>query len=218
MNMTVRSIKFRVHTLIFGDCELRDKPTRRGKERRAMILKAALKCFRRDGFHGASIANICKEAAISPGHLYHFFPGKEAIIQAIVEEDRDRLKAVVARLAEQPDLIKALNQALGAIGSEFGFALDAVLSAEILAEATRNPRVLNILTRFDQDAREEIERLLNVGQNKGQIRADLNVQAMAGVMLLIADGLLARSISDPNFVRGQVNIQLQRMISTALSP
>src|ERR1700754_4916623 len=53
------------------------------EEKRREILEAAAKCFVRDGFRGASTTNICEEAGISPGHLYHYFPSKEAIIAAM---------------------------------------------------------------------------------------------------------------------------------------
>ena len=38
--------------------------------RRQEILAAAHRCFLRHGLQGASISMICKEAAMSPGHLY----------------------------------------------------------------------------------------------------------------------------------------------------
>ncbi len=55
------------------------------EEKRRDILQAAMQCFVRDGFRGASISDICAAAGISPGHLYHYFPGKEAIIGAMAE-------------------------------------------------------------------------------------------------------------------------------------
>jgi AcrR family transcriptional regulator len=54
-------------------------------ERRREILDAAGRCFARDGFRGASISEICKEADISPGQLYHYFENKEAIVRAMTE-------------------------------------------------------------------------------------------------------------------------------------
>ena len=59
-------------------------PEERGQLRRQQILDAAAACFVREGFHGASIARIAKAAGMSPGNLYHFFPGKEAMIAALV--------------------------------------------------------------------------------------------------------------------------------------
>jgi AcrR family transcriptional regulator len=197
---------------------LHPPPTKRGEERRAAILEAAQRCFRRNGFHSASIASICKEAGISPGHLYHFFPSKEAIVEAIVEGDRERMKAAVAEIADQPDLIKALVHALEVIDSGSGFAFDNVLSAEIVAEAARNPRVSEILGRFDADARAELGRLLRLGQDAGQVRRDLDVEAMAGVLLVIMDGLGARTISDPKGSRRALYPLLGAMLTQRLAP
>ena len=193
-------------------------PTKRGEDRRAAIIAAAQRCFRQSGFHTASIANICKEAGISPGHLYHFFPSKEAIVEAIVEDDREKMRAVVAEIAAQPNVVEALVGALEAIDGEIGFAFDNALSAEIIAEAARNPRVAEILARFDVDTRDEIERLLRFGQSAGQVRIDLDVAAMAGVILLIVDGLGARAISDPQGSRQDLYPLLGAMLSRQLSP
>jgi len=46
-------------------------------EKRRQILKAAKRCFIRHGFRGASISDICAEARISPGLLYHYFENKK---------------------------------------------------------------------------------------------------------------------------------------------
>ena len=54
-------------------------------EKRQEILAAATRCIGRDGFRGASTADICAEAGISPGHLSHYFPSKEAIVSAMAE-------------------------------------------------------------------------------------------------------------------------------------
>ena len=61
-------------------------PMTRAERREAQtvrILDAAKKCFVRSGFQGASMHDICKEAEMSPGALYRYFPSKEAIIEAI---------------------------------------------------------------------------------------------------------------------------------------
>jgi TetR/AcrR family transcriptional regulator, repressor for uid operon len=46
--------------------------------RREQVLDAAAHCFRRHGYHGASMAEIAGAAAMSPGHIYHYFQSKEA--------------------------------------------------------------------------------------------------------------------------------------------
>ena len=43
----------------------------KSEARREQVLNAAAECFRQGGFHGTSIAQICKRAKMSPGHVYH---------------------------------------------------------------------------------------------------------------------------------------------------
>lgn len=55
------------------------------------------KCFAEKGLHGASVADIAREAGLSVGQLYRIFASKEAIIEAIVSE------IVNARVGEMID-------------------------------------------------------------------------------------------------------------------
>ncbi|MFE7132153.1 TetR family transcriptional regulator [Streptomyces sp. NPDC057638] len=58
------------------------KPRRRqarGERRIAQLLDAAASVFTATGYSGASTNAIAREAGVSPGTLYQFFPNKEAI-------------------------------------------------------------------------------------------------------------------------------------------
>ncbi len=57
-------------------------------ERRAHILDAARTCFSRAGFHRTSMQEICAEAKMSPGGIYRYFASKDAIIEAIAQEEQ----------------------------------------------------------------------------------------------------------------------------------
>ena len=41
----------------------------RAEARKTQVLNAATECFRRQGFHGASMAQISKAAGMSVGHI-----------------------------------------------------------------------------------------------------------------------------------------------------
>ena len=56
------------------------------ERRRRQILDAAMVCFRRRGFHQATMQEICSEAGISPGALYRYFGSKSEIIAAIASD------------------------------------------------------------------------------------------------------------------------------------
>jgi AcrR family transcriptional regulator len=58
------------------------KPRRRqarGERRAAQLLEAAAEVFGKVGYTAASTNAIAREAGVSPGTLYQFFPNKEAI-------------------------------------------------------------------------------------------------------------------------------------------
>src|ERR1700761_2099565 len=78
------------------------------EQKRRDILDAAFRCFIKDGFHGASTTQICAAAKISPGHLYHYFPSKEAIVEAMVDMGLERAAKDFGRIAAAPDFIEAL--------------------------------------------------------------------------------------------------------------
>ncbi|MGM7685248.1 TetR/AcrR family transcriptional regulator [Cytobacillus sp. Hm23] len=50
------------------------------------ILRTAMELFISKGFHSTSIDEIAKRADISKGLLYHYYKGKENLIDAMVEE------------------------------------------------------------------------------------------------------------------------------------
>jgi AcrR family transcriptional regulator len=56
-------------------------PTRaRSTKRRVEILRAAAVCFRRRGYHGASVEQIAQELGMRKGNLYYYFRDKEEIL------------------------------------------------------------------------------------------------------------------------------------------
>jgi len=60
-------------------------------ERRARIIAGAAEIFTRDGYEGASMAQIAQAARVSKGTLYNYFPGKDALFAAFVKDNCGRL-------------------------------------------------------------------------------------------------------------------------------
>src|SRR5687767_3464737 len=52
---------------------------------RDRILYAALKLFARKGYASTSVADILAEAGVNAGSLYHFFPGKQDVLLAVLD-------------------------------------------------------------------------------------------------------------------------------------
>lgn len=129
------------------------KVQQKQQARRAEIVVAAQKCFAEKGLHGASVADIAREAGLSVGQLYRIFASKEAIIEAIVSE------IVNARVGEMIDenhnLARKAAVLAGRIPTSAATKSDNYLLMEINAEASRNPRLREILMQADRRLKEE---------------------------------------------------------------
>ncbi|MDR1935287.1 MAG: TetR/AcrR family transcriptional regulator, partial [Candidatus Accumulibacter sp.] len=113
------------------------------EERKRQILKAAERCFTRDGFRGASISDICAEAKMSSGHLYHYFSSKEAIISALAGAKLAHATERVKRMLASDDPLGAFIEASLKARQEEPYLQTLVLN--MLTEAMRNPALAGIL-------------------------------------------------------------------------
>lgn len=167
-------------------------------DRRAEILAAAQRCFVRDGFHGASMQDICAEAGMSAGNLYRYFPSKEALIAGIAERDR----AEVGRQFASADLSQGPFAVLEGLARHHFAARPSeqvLLCTEVMAEARRHPEIARISRSFDADVRKWLLDLLRAAAARGDIPADVDLAAVVTMLMVIADGVWWRRALDPNF-------------------
>ena len=171
--------------------EIRDKANRR-------ILEAARGVFASKGL-GATVADIAKEAGVSQGLAYRYFPSKEAIFHTLLRQmlqsgevdefsadesgktPRERLERFVSgtiRLRrEHPEFYRFLFQALS----------DQKLPKDIQDK----------LTAHGQEIREALRRLVVEGQVKGEVSKGEPDQ-LVDVILACLEGLSMRlAYSDP---------------------
>src|SRR5438045_2911741 len=59
----------------------------KGEHTRAAILDAAIARFGRDGYRATSVADIARDASVGGTVAYAYFPNKEALFLAAVDED-----------------------------------------------------------------------------------------------------------------------------------
>lgn len=157
--------------------------------RRRQILKAARACFTRSGFRGAGMKQICAEAGMSPGNLYHYFAGKEAIIEALCEEHRLEVMGRFRAMEGRGDFFQAM---LGYAGEAMGRRVDLQhrrFTAEMQAEALRNPRVRAIVRRHNAALLAMGAAAIAQAQALGQVDPALDPKLAAALLVGAADGL-----------------------------
>lgn len=109
-------------------------------------------CFVDKGFHKAGIAEIAQQAQMSPGHIYHYFRNKNAIIAAIVKREGDE---AVLRIKEFDNLPRENFAEQFVQHFEQGIknrltAFQTGLSFEIISESRKNPEVAAQLRSNDE--------------------------------------------------------------------
>jgi AcrR family transcriptional regulator len=160
--------------------------------RRQKILDAALRCFSRDGFHNTTTADIVRESGVSQGTLYLYFATKDEIIVALAD-DRHQGDAFLNAMAQsEQDPVEGLALLLELHGE----SLDDPRRADLRrvgiqgwAEALRNPTVLASVTEGSSLVRKEIVRLIARGQRTGQIRREIEPEAVARMLIALFRGL-----------------------------
>ncbi|MFD2249692.1 AcrR family transcriptional regulator [Pseudochelatococcus lubricantis] len=161
-------------------------------ERRDLILRAAERCFTSFGFHRTTMQLVAKEAGMSQGNLYRYFPSKNAIVEGLVERDRDEAR----RRFDSVDPGAPFWDQFRKLGEDYFIGdaqCKAALCIEIWAEATRNPEIDAINRPIEQEIVARLVALLERAQVRGEIAADIDCAAAAQMIIVITSGLYVRS-------------------------
>ncbi|TXI24662.1 MAG: TetR/AcrR family transcriptional regulator [Roseateles sp.] len=195
--------------------------TDRAQARRQQVLEAAAECFRRRGFHAASMAEIAKTAGMSPGHIYNLFENKDDIIAAIVQRDCAEVVTRITELQQADDILQVMLAETERAIDESTQVADAALELEVLAEAGRNPRLAAVVQAGE--ALVHAKALDLIRQSLGPAADSLPEGEVTGRALLLAalfNGLTALSVRQPRLGQqvGDMAPVMQRVLKVLLTP
>lgn len=74
------------------------------------ILNTARKHFLKDGFSGASLRNIVKDAGLTTGAFYKYYPTKEALFDALTDQYIEHIYQIYDRVVEDFEKLSAKEQ------------------------------------------------------------------------------------------------------------
>lgn len=74
------------------------------------ILNTARKHFLKDGFSGASLRNIVKDAGLTTGAFYKYYPTKEALFDALTDPYIEHIYQIYDRIVEDFEKLSAKEQ------------------------------------------------------------------------------------------------------------
>ena len=123
------------------------------KRRRLQIIEAAERSFRKRGFHATTLREIAAEFGMSVGHIYNYFSGKDAILEALIHQKIDDFLSILTR--PHPGA-NTLRDRLGRIVDMYIDPEVAPIVLAVNSEALINESVLRILKASRQRMAEYI--------------------------------------------------------------
>jgi len=173
----------------------------KGEMRRAALLDAATLVFARDGFSNASMKDVAVLAGITTVGLLHHFPNKGALLSALLERRDSRVTSRFADLTTEMTLdgfIRFLEMSMGfSVENAAECQASMLLNTESLSPA--HPAWSWHKERFHL-THDHAQGHLKVLIDAGEIRADINVKALAQEIFSVMDGLQIQWLRSPEDV------------------
>ncbi len=168
------------------------------QHRRAQILAAAMTCFARQGYHATAMDDVVRESGLSVGAIYSYFASKEDLFLALSDDRAEQTLAYLNDLFRRPGPMA--NKSRAAVDYFFDQLSDdlvplARVTVEFLSEAAKSERVNARQQRRCDSIRQFLCWLLTDGQQRGEVRMDVDVPAAAELMLALNEGILLLSVA-----------------------
>jgi AcrR family transcriptional regulator len=167
----------------------------KGEDRRQRILTVAERLLARNGWRNTSLAQIAKEAGVTPAGLLHHFESKEQLLNAVLDarDEDDEIHAdyragdLITELSRVPERFDRAPELIG--------TFTVLLVENIAPDAPLHDR----LHKRYRDAVEIIADIIERGQRDGKYRPDCDAATKAVEILAFIAGmetlwLLDRSI------------------------
>jgi AcrR family transcriptional regulator len=178
------------------------------ERRRTEILEAAARVFIEKGFHQATTADLAKEAGVSMGLLYRYFKNKEDLVLQFAGRERDETLRRIEAFAEADDWASSLDGLIDVLVAE---------AFEVVAEASRNQVLRERLMADDLTLRRALTAALRRHQARSTLGAGLNAAMVAEVVTALFDGLLYRTLMNPQVNRSALRKTLKAFLQAALT-
>lgn len=144
------------------------------------ILHAARKLFAERGLEATTVKEIGAAARLNPALIYYYFPGKEALYRAVLQEIGDALAATggtaLGQAASPPEAIRAL------VTAQAGFlmanpAAPKLIMRELLDHDARHAE--GVILQLASGIFSRLCAAIEAGQRTGEFRSDVEPRLAA---------------------------------------
>lgn len=172
-----------------------DLPT----DRATRIVEAMRASVAAHGIAGSTFDRVAREAGVSRGLLHYYFGTKERLLVEVVRRESDlrsqSLDQAIAGARSADELIDALVRSLEEVLGEGRSAM--ITFYELLTLGQRNPEIGAELAELARRTRSRLADALSAGSQAGVFELRAPADAVAGFLLVLADGITIRRLSEP---------------------
>ncbi|HTP07412.1 MAG TPA: TetR/AcrR family transcriptional regulator [Anaerolineae bacterium] len=173
----------------------------RTQQRKAQIIREAIRYFGQDGYHGARLADIAQAAGVTEPGLLHHFPSKaHLLMEVLAERDRiDHARFDPAQQSEAKSPLLPLQELVKYNETVPGLVqLFTVLVAEGIDE--KHPAHDFFKQRY-QNIRQQDIAALKAAQARGEIRNDIPAKDLVIMLFAMMDGLQVQWLYEPKHIK-----------------
>ncbi|MEV0408480.1 TetR/AcrR family transcriptional regulator [Actinoallomurus sp. NPDC050550] len=172
----------------------------KGRARRREILLAALNAFAEQGFRATSMREIAEMVGLSQAGLLHHFSSKDELLEEVLRL-RDEEQETFNERFGRHDGLNAVRYLIDLVELNARqvelVRLYTVLAGESVGAG--HPARPYFLQRYTT-IRERVASRLRDARDAGEIRADVDLPAVASVLIAAMDGLQIQWLHDPDAV------------------
>lgn len=162
---------------------------RRRVEIRERLVRAALRIFTAKGFTATTCEDITNAADVGKGTFFNYFPSKDHILAAFAEMQLDKLRALVKEAPgiheSAPQMLQKMSERMTAEPSRTPEITRMMLLANLSTEPVRRA-----MSAYQEEGLSLLSQLVELGQQRGEIRTDYSAAEIAGAFRHIIFGAL----------------------------
>ncbi len=157
------------------------------------ILDAAAELFSRRGIDAAGMNELSEASGLSKAAIYHYFPGKDAIIQGLVKRLFDSDQPYLVALAEARER-GALERILDYVDHLGKFLSKTAglqpVFLECFARASRDATIRKAIAGFFSGYQRLFETILKQGVQSGELAKTTNCKLMGSAVVTQIEGCI----------------------------
>jgi AcrR family transcriptional regulator len=169
-------------------------------EKAERIVDAMRASVARRGVAGSTFDHVAREAGVSRGLLHYYFGTKERLLAEVVRRDCEvRMAALDEHLAPARTADDVLRRLLAELQEVVDREPDLLtLLVELFTLGRRHPDVATAFAELQRRMREQLATVLRAKHDEGVLRLAADAEAIADVMLALADGMAMRMVAEPD--------------------